>query len=202
MRRELGLDASTAGDLELFTLKVTLTGVRPPVWRRLEVPADLTLARLHRVLQAAMGWTDSHLHLFEHEGVRYGDTRRDLDLGCVNEKTTRLSDLLSDAKDSMGYDYDFGDGWRHRIVLESSRLVPAWQPPRVLAGKRACPPEDVGGLGGYMEFREAMSREDHPDHEALLNWYGQPFDPNAFDLQAAGAAVAKLRIKPPRGVRS
>jgi hypothetical protein len=198
VRRALKLDEPEAGDVELCILKVTLTGVRPPVWRRLEVPADLTLAQLHRVLQAAMGWTDSHLHMFMHDGVAYGDSRRDLDLGCLNEKTTRLSDLLWEPKDWMEYEYDFGDGWRHRIVLESSRGVAEWQPPRLLAGKRACPPEDVGGLGGYEDFCEAMAQPAHPEHQALVEWHGRPFDPNAFDLEAASAALAKLRLRPGR----
>jgi hypothetical protein len=196
MRRELRLDEPAAGDFETYTLKVTLIGIRPPVWRRLEAPADLTLAQLHRVLQAALGWTGSHLHIFVHDGVAYGDSRRDLDLGCSNEKTTRLRDLLWEAKDSMEYEYDFGDGWRHRIVLESSRAAADWQPPRLLAGKRARPPEDVGGIGGYADFCEAMARPDHPEHQAMFEWYGRPFDPNAFDLDEAGAAVARLRLRP------
>jgi Plasmid pRiA4b ORF-3-like protein len=182
----------------IYRLKVTLAGVRPPVWRRLETPAGVTLAQLHEILQVAMGWTNSHLHQFEQHGVLYGQSDRELGLERVSETRTTLAEVLRKPKDAIDYEYDFGDGWQHRIVLESVGEAGAWQAPRVLAGKGACPPEDVGGIYGYATFREAMANPRHPEHGEYREWYGRPFDPAAFDAEEVNADLAALRLRPAR----
>jgi hypothetical protein len=126
-------------------LKLSLRGVsKPPVWRRLIVPADLRLDRLHDVIQTSMGWTDTHLHVFSTAAGEYGIP--DPELAFRNERNARLEQFLHQPGDRIQYSYDFGDGWEHDIVLEK-RLDPGpdAQTPACLAAKGACPPEDCGG---------------------------------------------------------
>jgi Plasmid pRiA4b ORF-3-like protein len=167
-------------------LKVSLRGVsKPPVWRRLLVPADMRLDRLHGVIQAAMGWTDTHLHVFSTEAGDYGVP--DAELGFRNERSARLAQFLHEPGDRMQYTYDFGDGWEHDIVLEK-RLAPdpGAQLPACPAGGGACPPEDCGGAWGYADLKEVLANPDREEHADMLDWLGLEsaayFDPAAWDL--------------------
>jgi len=170
-----------------YRLKVTLRGSRPPIWRRLQVDADVTLAQLHQILQVAMGWTDSHLHQFRRGPILYGQPDREFGMHRENERRVRLREVLRRPKDRMIYEYDFGDGWEHEIVLEASDSAEHANPVvRLLAGKGACPPEDVGGLWGYYRFLEAIQDPKHPEHDEMLEW-GGPFDPNALDIEKFNA---------------
>ena len=179
----------------LYKLRVTLRDIRPAIWRRLEVPAGLSLIDLLRVLQAAMGWTDSHLHQFIHRGTYYGAPDREFGMPMVSERRTRLQDLLERPKDRLIYEYDFGDSWEHDVVLEDiAEAQPDLRYPRVVAGRRACPPEDVGGFPGYAEFVEAITDPTHDEHESMLTWAGGHFDPEDFDLIAANDRVPKRRV--------
>ena len=174
----------------IVRLKVSLRHICPPVWRRVEIAADATLFNLHRALQTAMGWSDSHLHQFCHRGVYYGQSDREYGVHRENERRVRIHDVLRRPKDRLVYEYDFGDGWEHEVVLESlEEARPGMRYPRVVAGKRACPPEDVGGLGGYENFLEAIANPEHPEHQEFLEWCGGPFDPEQFDLKAANAGI-------------
>ena len=178
----------------IYKLKVTLLGVRPTVWRRLEVPAGLSLLELHRVIQAAFGWTDSHLHQFLHRGALYGAPDREFGMPMGSERGTRIEDLLERPKDRLLYEYDFGDSWEHDVVLEEvAEAQAALRYPRVVAGKRACPPEDVGGSSGYADFVEAITDAGHDEHDSMLMWVGGHFDPEAFDLVAVNDRVPKKR---------
>jgi hypothetical protein len=151
------------------------------IWRRIEVDADVTLFRLHQILQVVMGWTDSHLHQYRRGSLYYGQSDPEFGLRRENERRIRLNEVLRRPKDRMVYEYDFGDGWEHDVVLESAGVVVADAPSvRVVAGKGACPPEDVGGIGGYYRFLEAIQDPKNPEHEDMLEW-GGPFDPKAFD---------------------
>lgn len=174
----------------IFALKVTLRGSKPPIWRRFLVPSSIALKQLHRCLQVVLGWTDSHLHLFEARGVCYGTPDPEFGLALVSENKTTLGQVLHRPKDRMIYEYDFGDGWLHDIVLEE-RLPPGvgGPYPMVLAGKRACPPEDVGGIYGYRDFLEALADPNHPEHQDLIEWTGGVFDPEAFDVDAVNRAI-------------
>ena len=160
-------------------LKITLRGVRPPVWRRLVVPASMTLAQLHSVFQTAMGWTDSHLHSFEVGGVLYGDVE-EFDGPVGNETRTRLSSVIGSAS-KFRYEYDFGDGWEHDVVVEQV-LSTSVITPSCVAGRRACPPEDCGGPGGYAYLLDVLADSDHEEHAHLAEWVGGSFDPEAFDV--------------------
>ena len=186
-----------------FTLKVTLEGIRPPIWRRFVVPAGISLAQLHRVLQTVMGWTDSHLHQFERGRVIYGLPDPDFGTQHEDERRTRLDAVLQRKADWMTYEYDFGDSWTHRVVLEKVDDAKAARSAVVVAGKRACPPEDCGGVGGYDRIVSAVQDAQHPEHEELREWLGGEFDPAAFDLSAINSALRRVSLRelPPRAPR-
>lgn len=169
----------------IWQLKVTLKGSSPPIWRRILVSSDTSLAKLHRILQLAMGWWDCHLHQFEIHGRDYGVPDRELDYGqpTVNERGVRLVDVIDGVKERFVYQYDFGDDWSHQIVVE--KVVPREENQRYpvcVAGARACPPEDCGGIWGYRDFLEAIKDPKHEEHESMLEWVGGHFDPEAFNL--------------------
>ena len=174
----------------IFEIAIELQEVRPTVLRRAQVPADTTLAGLHDVVQVATGWTDSHLHEFDVDGVCYGSPDSDGDRDdVVDDATVTLSCLLEQGS-RLDYDYDFGDGWRHRLTVEKVLAAePGVSYPRCVSGQLACPPEDVGGPWGYDEFVVAMTDLDHPEHPRFREWVGGPFDPAAaFDLDAVNQA--------------
>lgn len=185
-----GRGSSATATGRLYQFKITLLGTKPPIWRRIQVP-DSTLDELHLHIQSAMGWTNSHLHQFDIDGERYGDP--DLlddgfgDFDCVDSTRTKLSKLIpaKSSKVRFRYEYDFGDGWEHEILFEE-RVTPEENQdyPRCVAGKRACPPEDIGGVWGYVEFLEAINDPKHERHAEFLEWCG-PFDPEAFDPEEA-----------------
>jgi hypothetical protein len=174
----------------IFRLKVTLRGSKPPIWRRFLVPSTITLKRLHDSIQAVMGWTDSHLHQFEMAGIFYGAPDRELGMTRVNENKATVDQLLRRPKDRLTYEYDFGDSWVHDVVLEAV-LPPGGDGrfPIVEAGRRACPPEDVGGIYGYADFLKAIANPKHPEHQEMLEWAGESFDPELFDVQEANLAI-------------
>jgi hypothetical protein len=178
----------------ILQLKVTLRYIRPPVWRRVEVPVDITLLDLHHVLQAAMGWTDSHLHQFEQGGLTYGPPDREFGGPVISERKTRVGQVLDRPKARLAYTYDFGDGWEHEVVVEAiNDPAPDARYPRVTDGKRACPPEDVGGPPGYEEFLEAVTNPAHKEHASMIEWIGGPFDPERFDVIVANDRVPRRR---------
>jgi Plasmid pRiA4b ORF-3-like protein len=179
---------------QIFRLKVSLNEVAPPVWRALLVPADVTLAKLHQILQDAMGWTDSHLHCFEVGDRRIGMLDVDEGKQLEDERRVRLRDVMPRPGAHVVYRYDYGDDWEHIIVLESvderdDRLAY----PLCVGGRRACPPDDCGGAGGYEELLTALSDPEHEDHDRLLTWIGGYFDPEAFDPNAVNRALASHR---------
>jgi hypothetical protein len=177
----------------VFQFKITLIGSNPPIWRRIQA-ADCTLDKLHEHIQTAMGWTNSHLHQFEIAGERYGDPELlEEELECLDSTRTRISKILPKPakRFSFTYEYDFGDGWEHEILYEgcpqkeSGKLYP-----QCLEGERACPPEDVGGIGGFYEFLAALADPKHEEHEDVKQW-GRGFDPDKFDAKRATKAMKK-----------
>jgi hypothetical protein len=165
----------------VYQLKATIMDTKPPVLRRVVVPAETTLARLHDVLQAAFGWWDCHLHEFEIGGVRYSVDDGEAWQPPQDERHARLCDV-ADAGSSFVYVYDFGDYWRHKVVVEE--ILPAVAGatcPSCVGGRRACPPEDCSGPWGYREFLVAIGDPGHEEHESMLEWVGGHFDPEAFD---------------------
>lgn len=181
-----------------WQLRVELLDVTPTVWRRLLVPETITLPKLDRVLQAAVGWTNSHLHEFVIRGVRYSDPDPDFadELEHVDEKGVVLYQALGLDARCFDYVYDFGDDWHHVVLVEDQRATTseAASTIRCIAGENACPPEDVGGAHGYAGFLEAIAGPNHEDHSDYLRWVGGRFDPARFDLHATNRALAKIKI--------
>jgi hypothetical protein len=135
-----------------FQLRISLMEVTPTIWRRLLVPGEVKLSRLHTIFRAAMGWEDHHLHYFEIDSVRHGSPDPDWENYDIDEETVRLRDLVS-GRARCFHEHDFGDSWRHEVVVESMDPVPAILKFAVCVdGRRACPPEDCGGTGGYQDL--------------------------------------------------
>jgi len=186
-------------------LRITLQEIRPPIWRLLQIPGTLRLCCLRDALQIAMGWTDSHLHRFEKDGKQWGVPEHfdDDDIDIIDESRAKISDVLRTPGDSVLYVYDFGDNWRHSLVLE--KILPASATtvrPVCLAGERHCPPEDVGGVPGYQEFLEVVFDPSHEEFDHYLQWAEGPspvnqsvgrFQPEEFDLRAVNAALSRMR---------
>lgn len=175
----------------VYQLKITLKDSKPAIWRRLQVPSDITLADLHEALQIAMGWTDSHLHQFVIGKTTFGQPDVDDLLECEDEEHFRLEDLIRAKGSRFRYEYDFGDHWVHQIVLEDLlRPDPAARYPRCTGGARACPPEDCGGMGGYAQTLAILAAPEHPEHDEIVDWLEADFDPERFDLAATNEALA------------
>ncbi|MQA07989.1 MAG: plasmid pRiA4b ORF-3 family protein [Pseudonocardiaceae bacterium] len=188
--------AEADGPAPGYRIKVTLRGAKPPIWRRLEVPADISLARLHTVIQIAFGWEDCHLHAFR---TPYGDFGiDDAELGYRAEEPVSLEQVAPGEKSKIRYTYDFGDSWDHEIQVEKVLdREDAENHPRCTGGRRAAPPEDCGGIASYAYLVEILADPSHPEHEERLDWLGldaaSKFDPVAFDTGAINQALARLR---------
>jgi len=182
-------------NVSIYQIKVTLRDSKPPIWRRILVRSDITLGELHHILQAVMGWWDYHLHQFIVGQTYYGAPHPDYAdfMDMCDESDVRLNQI-ADAGAKFVYEYDFGDSWEHILLVEKVLpMEPDQQYPVCIKGKRACPPEDVGGVWGYYGFLEAIQDPDHPEHEDYLEWIGEDFDPEAFDLDAVNAALRALQ---------
>lgn len=177
-------------------LKVTLDDVEPKVIRRLSIPLKIRLDRLHLTLQAAMGWTNTHLWEFRVRDIGWGPKPDydDFGDGPLDAAKTTLGDVLEDTgAKTIRYLYDFGDGWEHVIKIEKiTAPVPGLAYPVLLMATGQCPPEDVGGPFGYAEFLEAIADPNHEEHGALRRWYGGDFDPDDVDTEAIDAELQRL----------
>lgn len=173
----------------ILSLKVTLRGLKPPVWRRLLVPGTMTLGALHQAIQAAMGWHDCHLHAFDIAGEQFGDRRTVDDVADENRVT--LNSLARSGVTRFAYTYDFGDNWEHTITVEKSEpMVEGKAYPVCIAGKRTCPPEDCGGVWGYSDLLAILADPAHPEHANYADWVDEDFDPDDFDIEGANALLA------------
>ena len=177
-------------------LKITLDKVKPVVLRRVEVPFDIRLDRLHLTIQAAMGWTNSHLYEIRAGGVGWSTPYPDADWAgdFIDARKARLGDILEDiGTKTLKYLYDFGDGWEHTIKIE--RLVdpkPGMLYPSLIEAKGHCPPEDVGGPWGYGELLEAIADPSHERHGEFKEWLADDFDPHVVDIDRLSDEVAYL----------
>jgi hypothetical protein len=180
-------------------LKITLDDVEPAVLRRVQAPLDVTLERLHLVLQAAVGWTNSHLWEFEIRREHYGPALPyDFGDGPKNAAKVRLGDVVDGlGAKTLRYTYDMGDSWEHTIKVEAVvEADAAVLYPRLLEAVGACPPEDIGGFPGYANFLEALADPAHEDHDHLVEWWGgDDFDPRAVDREAIEAELARLATR-------
>ena len=189
--------AAIAPSKRLYQFRITLLEIEPPIWRRIQMK-DCSVDKLHECIQTAMGWTNSHLHQFEMQGLVCGDP----ELVCdnpesfvgINSRETLISQIVpqSGARFQFSYEYDFGDCWRHEVLFEgclaSEKGV---RYPVCLEGERCCPPEDVGGVSGYEEFLEVMADPSQPEHKEWMTWAGGEFVPERFDPKATTQAMRR-----------
>lgn len=183
----------TRAEARVFQLKVTLRGSKPPIWRRIQVIDGTTLGELHDILQVAMGWEDCHLHQFTIDRVNYGEPSPEDFEEVIDEARTPLNHVIRGARKKFLYEYDFGDSWHHDIVVE--KILPVADDgryPVCLAGACACPPEDCGGIWGFYEKLEVIKDPTDPDHEEMVSWMGDSFDPDLFDLDAVNKRLARM----------
>lgn len=178
-------------DKSIFRFRIGLKEIEPEIWRRIEVPGSYTFWDLHVAIQDAMGWHDYHLHAFR---VVDPDSGEKAEIGIPDEEAFEdgvefkagweipIAHYFRQAGHRAEYEYDFGDGWIHEIVLEDiAGKEPKTKYPRCLAGERACPPEDCGGPYGYAELLEILADKDHEQHESMMEWIGERFGPDEFD---------------------
>ncbi|MEI6436215.1 MAG: plasmid pRiA4b ORF-3 family protein [Bacteroidota bacterium] len=172
---------------KLYQIQIALKEIKPKIWRRLLVPSNMLLSDFHSVIQAVMGWYDFHLHQFVQGETYYTVKMADDDywdeMGSVDYKKMKISDLLSFEKEKINYVYDFGDYWQHQITLE--KILPfdvKGKYPVCVAGKMNCPPEDCGGASGYMDLLNILQQPEHEEYQGMLDWLGGSFDPAYFNL--------------------
>ena len=180
--------------VRIYQIKVTLDESKPPIWRRLLVPSNITLEKFHYMLQVAMGWTNSHLHQFIVGQTYFGEPHPDYGFKMRDERDVKLNQVVTGEGFKFRYEYDFGDSWLHNLLVEKVlEPEPGQQYPVCIKGKRACPPEDVGGVWGYEGFLEAIRNPDHSEHEMYVEWIGGEFDPEEFDLDETNEILRDLR---------
>ena len=184
----------------VYRLQVSLEGIEPAIWRQLQVPGDANLGWLHAVIQVAMGWTNSHMHQFIVGKRLYSDPRLELDEAgedpsVLDENTATIMEVAPRVKNSFVYEYDFGDSWEHRIMVEKI-LDPdpaAATVAQCVDGARACPPDDCGGVWGYANLLEVIMDPKHEEYEEMMEWLGGKFDPEAFDRDRTNRYLRKVK---------
>lgn len=186
---------------DIALIRVQLNDAEPAIWRRFAAPVTTTLAGLHDLIQAAMGWQDDHLWEFEVGSRRYGNPDPEYETDPPTQRATgiRLDALIRRGDLAFNYIYDFGDNWRHTVKVEA--IEPGRTPAPsacFIEGERRCPPEDVGGTSGLEEFLEAVTTPRHPERRTMLDWYGGPYDPKDINRQMIEyrfAQIAKQHLK-------
>lgn len=184
--------------VRVYQLKIALPYIKPSIWRRIEVPGAMTFYDLHDAIQIAMGWENCHLWMFSVGETEISPESEQFDFpGQPRARSadgTTLDQMLAGRRIKFRYVYDMGDDWLHEVKVEK---VFAPEPnvayPRCTGGERACPPEDCGGFPGYLHFLEAMADPKHPEHDEMLEWIGEEWDPEAFDLDAVNTALQPRR---------
>jgi hypothetical protein len=182
---------------EIATVRIELRDSHPLIWRVVEVPTSVTLMVLHDIIQISMGWLDCHLWEFLIAKQAYG-LPMDEDWGGAPRKVAsrvRLRDVLTSGKTKIGYTYDFGDSWEHKLVVSDVRPgEPDVAYPRFVAGERDCPPEDCGGIPGFYQMLEARADPTHPDHAEISEWL-EGYEPDELDLIPIHAALGRIAAR-------
>ena len=168
--------------MKVYEIEIELTGIEPRIWRKVIIEETATLEMLHLTIQGAMGWLNYHVHDFHHGGEIYDE---------FTESTLVVSDILRKGS-AFEYHYDMGDGWVHLLKVTTIREHTRFDTyQKCIAGERACPPEDCGGVPGYEELCQALKDESHPEHKSMKQWAGA-FDPEVFSITQASAMISAL----------
>lgn len=180
---------------EIYQVQIALKNYKPKIWRRILVPSDLLLSDFHKVIQTTMGWENSHLHQFVKNNSYYSAKMDDEDffeMSNVDYEKLKISDLLKKEKDKIIYEYDFGDGWEHDIILEKKlQYDKNCTYPVCIKGKMSCPPEDCGGVWGYARLLEILNDPEHEEYEDYIDWLDDVNDPEFFDMDGVNELLQK-----------
>jgi len=191
-----GQTLDMTGRNDIAVLRIELENIEPVIWRRVAVRTSINLKALHSVIQAAMGWLDCHLWEFTAGELKFGmllPNDPDWNERIENAVKTKLSALLNGGVREIGYVYDMGDNWQHRVFVEKLNTAETGALyPRFLGGERRCPPEDCGGMPGYYEFLSNIASKQNKKRKAALDWYGAPCDPDQIDEQQIIAALDRI----------
>ena len=177
--------------IECVELEIILEGTEPVVWRKILVPVDITMERLHLAIQLSMGWLNYHLYNFVINGVRYEDEYDDeLDIDDPPESMeTRLCEAVFGVR-KFQYFYDYGDGWKHTIQVGKRRKISSNTVlPSCIDGANACPPEDCGGIGGFQNMKEILNDKKHEEHDNMMMWVGGSYEAERFSLEEANGRL-------------
>ena len=189
----------------IYQIKITLLDSSPPIWRRVLIAGNTELSDVHHIIQAVMPWDDYHLHQFISHPTSDMRTFYAPDGDFMLDETIAyeavvLSDLLQKPKQKIHYEYDFGDSWQHEILLEKIFQPESKQRlPFCLTGKRACPPEDCGGIYGYYGWIDIFNNPTAADHSEAVAWLGEDFNPEAFSVEETNQSLAMLFSSAKRG---
>lgn len=178
---------------KIYQFKIELKGISPAIWRSVQLNDNTQLLDLHYAIQIAMGWYDSHLYQFENKGLIYGDPEALEDDGVLDDSVVNIVDVFKEEKSTINYIYDFGDNWEHLVTLE--KVIEVKEPLThmvCVAGKRNCPPEDCGGIPGYLDMLETLKKPDSDEYKALIEWIGGEFDPEFFELSIINESFKEI----------
>lgn len=188
-KRKIG--KKKVSDTTIFQLKISLRGAPVPIWRRIAIRANVPLSLVHEVLQITMGWWNEHLYEFQANGKRFGELDSENE-DVEDADTFSLTDLIGKVGDTFTYIYDFGDDWHHDVVLEDIIETQQSGLAACVAGKRACPPEDIGGVGGYLHFLNIIEDPHHAEYVQMVEWVGGGFDADCFDMRGVNFRLILL----------
>ena len=180
---------------EIYQFKIELKGLKPPIWRRFQVDSSITFWDMHNIIQEVMGWENYHMYQFRIGRKDYivdSDDDSDDFIGKNVKKSdeVKLNEIFKEENQNIEYDYDFGDGWEHRIILEKKvEFEKGNSYPLCIAGKRACPPEDVGGVPGYEYFLEVIKNPEHEDYKEMIQYSGKFFDSEYFSVEVTNVML-------------
>jgi len=174
----------------VYEIKIELKDTSPKIWRKVQVNSDISLNELHHIIQISMGWTNSHLYSFRIDKIEYSLKDYDYDFQKFgNARAYRIKDFKNEPID---YIYDFGDYWEHSVRIEKETKEERLLHPKCIEGEGTCPPEDVGGIHGFEEFKEIMKDKTHPERESYIEWYGSEFGPDKVYLKEINQQLTNL----------
>ncbi len=171
---------------EILQLKIVLKDTKPPIWRRILVHKNTTFFDLHNIIQIVMGWENYHLYEFNFLNYRISEIDEEFgfDDDIIDSFKITIGEIISKEKQTFQYDYDFGDGWEHKITFEKFlNIEDNKQYPICTAGKLNCPPEDCGGTWGYYELLNILKDKNHPERKERIEWLGEDYNPEHFDIE-------------------
>jgi hypothetical protein len=181
---------------QILQFKITLKHIEPKIWRRFLVRDTITFADMHHIIQTVMGWEDDHLHQFALSKYDYIGNVGQMPGEVEDERKIPVKKIFGAPKVKITYEYDFGDGWEHELILEKIlEEEKGMKYPHCVKGENSCPPEDCGGPWGFADMMEKLKAADSEEKEELLEWLGDDYDPSSFDLVDINKQLSRFSKK-------